>query len=128
MANKVGRPLLFQSVEQLQSLIDKYFEECDATGEPYTITGLADSLDTDRATLVRYEHKDEFYNTIKKAKRKVERQFEKRSLKGEYNPTIAIFLMKNNFGYQDKVDLSVEHVEEDPISKALKESMNSNGN
>ena len=127
MANKVGRPLLFQSVEQLQSLIDKYFEECDETNEPYTITGLADALDTDRATLVRYEHKDEFYNTIKKAKRKVERQFEKRSLKGEYNPTIAIFLMKNNFGYQDKVDLSVEQVEEDAISKALKESIN-NGN
>ena len=36
--------------------------------------------------------------------------------------------MKNNFGYQDKVDLSVEQVEEDAISKALKESMNSNGN
>ena len=127
MANKVGRPLKFQSVEHLQSLIDKYFEECDETGEPYTITGLACALDTDRAALVRYEHKDELYNTIKKAKRKVERQFEKRSLKGEYNPTIAIFLMKNNFGYQDKVDLSVEQVEEDAISKALKESMN-NGN
>ena len=127
MANKVGRPLKFQSVEQLKILIDKYFDECDATGEPYTITGLANALDTDRAALVRYEHKDEFYNTIKKAKRKVEEQFEKRALQGKYNPTIAIFLMKNNFGYQDKVDLSVEQVEEDAISKALKESMN-NGN
>ena len=128
MANKVGRPLLFQSVEHLQSLIDKYFEECDIKNKPYTITGLANALDTDRATLVRYEHKDEFCNTIKKAKRKVEEQFEERSLQGKYNPTIAIFLMKNNFGYQDKVDLSVEQVEEDAISKALKESMNSNGN
>ena len=127
IGNKGGRPLKFQSVEQLQTLIDKYFEECDETGEPYTITGLADSLDTDRITLIRYQERDEFSNTIKKAKRKVERQFEKRSLKGEYNPTIAIFLMKNNFGYQDKVDLSVEQVEEDAISKALKESMN-NGN
>ena len=127
MANKGGRPLKFESVEHLQSLIDEYFEECDLTGEPYTITGLADALDTDRVTLIRYQERDEFCNTIKKAKRKVERQFEKRSLKGEYNPTIAIFLMKNNFGYQDKVDLSVESVEEDAISKALKESVN-NGN
>ena len=79
MANKVGRPLKFQSVEQLQSLIDKYFEKCDLDNEPYTITGLACALDTDRAALVRYEHKDEFYNTIKKAKRKVEEQFEKRA-------------------------------------------------
>lgn len=128
VGNKGGRPLKFQSVEQLQTLIDKYFYECDETNEPYTITGLACALDTDRAALVRYEHKDEFYNTIKRAKRKVEEQFEKRALQGKYNPTIAIFLMKNNFGYQDKVDLSVEQVEEDPISKALKESMNSNGN
>ena len=128
IGNKGGRPLKFQSVEQLQTLIDKYFDECDIKNKPYTITGLANALDTDRAALVRYEHKDEFYNTIKKAKRKVEEQFEERSLQGKYNPTIAIFLMKNNFGYQDKVDLSVEQVEEDAISKALKESMNSNGN
>ena len=127
MANKGGRPLKFQSVEHLQTLIDKYFEECDLNNEPYTITGLACALDTDRVTLVRYQERDEFCNTIKKAKRKVEKQFEERSLQGKYNPTIAIFLMKNNFGYQDKVDLSVESVEEDAISKALKESVN-NGN
>lgn len=127
MANKVGRPLKFESVEHLQTLIDAYFEECDLKNEPYTITGLACALDTDRVTLVRYQERDEFCNTIKKAKRKVEKQFEERSLQGKYNPTIAIFLMKNNFGYQDKVDLSVESVEEDAISKALKESVN-NGN
>ena len=127
MANKGGRPLKFQSVEHLQTLIDKYFEECDLNNEPYTITGLACALDVDRCTLVRYQERDEFCNTIKKAKRKVEKQFEERSLQGKYNPTIAIFLMKNNFGYQDKVDLSVESVEEDAISKALKESVN-NGN
>ena len=127
IGNKGGRPLKFQSVEHLQSLIDKYFDECDIKNKPYTITGLANALDTDRITLIRYQERDEFSNTIKKAKRKVEEQFEERSLQGKYNPTIAIFLMKNNFGYQDKVDLSVEQVEEDAISKALKESMN-NGN
>lgn len=127
MTNKGGRPLKFQSVEHLQTLIDAYFEECDLNNEPYTITGLACALDTDRITLIRYQERDEFSNTIKKAKRKVEKQFEERSLQGKYNPTIAIFLMKNNFGYQDKVDLSVESVEEDAISKALKESVN-NGN
>ena len=127
VGNKGGRPLKFQSVEQLQILIDKYFDECDIKNKPYTITGLANALDTDRITLIRYQERDEFSNTIKRAKRKVEEQFEERSLQGKYNPTIAIFLMKNNFGYQDKVDLSVEQVEEDAISKALKESMN-NGN
>lgn len=127
MANKVGRPSAFESVEQLQTLIDAYFEECDETGEYYTITGLADSLGVTRQTLLNYTEKEEFFATIKKAKTKIERQFERNALKGAYNPTIAIFLMKNNFGYKDKVDVNVESVEEDAISKALKESVN-NGN
>ena len=79
-----GRPLKFNSNKELQELIDEYFEECDLKGEYYTITGLADYLDTDRITLVRYENRDEFSNTIKKAKRKVEKQFIQNSLNGKY--------------------------------------------
>ena len=127
MSNKGGRPLLFKTNEELQSKIDAYFEYCDENKQPYTISELALFLETDRATLIRYGERDEFYNTIKKAKQRVESQFEKRSLMGEYNSTIAIFLMKNNFGYKDKVDLNVESVEEDAISKALRESV-TNGN
>ena len=115
-----GRPLKFNSNEELQELIDEYFKECDLKGEFYTITGLADYLDTDRITLVRYENRDEFSNTIKKAKRRVEKQFIQNSLNGKYNPTIAIFLMKNNYGYQDKVEVKVDSVEDDPITIALK--------
>lgn len=115
-----GRPLKFNSNEELQELIDEYFKECDLKGEFYTITGLADYLDTDRITLVRYENRDEFSNTIKKAKRRVEKQFIQNSLNGKYNPTIAIFLMKNNYGYQDKVDVRVDSPEDDPITIALK--------
>ena len=127
MSNKGGRPLLFKTNEELQSKIDAYFVWADENKKPYTISGLALFLETDRATLIRYGERDEFYNTIKKAKQKVESQFEERSLMGEYNPTISIFLMKNNFGYKDKVDLNVESVEEDAISKALRESV-TNGN
>ena len=127
MSNKGGRPLLFKTNEELQSKIDAYFVWADENKKPYTISGLALFLETDRATLIRYGERDEFYNTIKKAKQKVESQFEERSLMGEYNPTISIFLMKNNFGYKDKVDLNVESVKEDAISKALRESV-TNGN
>lgn len=105
--NKGGRPLKFESVEQLQSLIDKYFEWADENNKPYTVSGLACALDTDRITLIRYEERDEFCNTIKRAKQKIERQFEERALNGEYNPTMSIFLMKNNFGYVDKTEQEV---------------------
>lgn len=112
-----GRPLMFESPEKLQELIDKYFEDCDANDEIYTVTGLAMALDTDRATLVRYGHKDEFYNTIKKAKQKIENQMVNRALTGVYNPTVSIFLMKNNFGYVDKTEQEVKVTERSKAEK-----------
>ena len=115
--NPVGRPLLFKSVEELEDKIQDYFNYCDENKKPYTITGLAVFLDTDRATLVRYQEKDQFCNTIKKAKRKVEKQFELNTLKGQYNPTIAIFLMKNNFNYEDKVQQEVAVTERTKAEK-----------
>ena len=122
MAHAGGRPLKFKSVEELQVKIDAYFEECDNTGRPYTMSGLAYSLETDRALLCRYENRDEFYNTIKNAKRKIETQFEERAINGQYNPTITIFLMKNNFGYVDRTEQEVV-VQEKSKAEKLSESL-----
>jgi hypothetical protein len=117
MAHAGGRPLKFKSVEELQNKIDAYFEYCDSNNKPYTISGLACWLDTDRITLIRYEERDEFSNTIKRAKQKVENQFEERAICGEYNPTMAIFLMKNNFKYEDKVQQEVKVTERTKAEK-----------
>lgn len=117
---KVGRPLKFETPEIMQTLIDKYFDDCDAKGEIYTVVGLAMALDTDRQTLIRYNERDEFSDTIKKAKQRVEQQMISRALKGEYNSAVSIFLMKNNFGYQDKVEVKVDNIEDDAITSALK--------
>lgn len=122
MAHAGGRPLKFKSAEELQVKIDTYFDECDKTGEFYTMSGLAYALETDRALLCRYENKDEFYNTIKNAKRKIESQFEQRALNGQYNPTIAIFLMKNNFNYVDRQEQEVV-VKEKSKAERLSESL-----
>lgn len=117
MAHAGGRPLKFKSVEELQNKIDAYFEYCDSNNKPYTVSGLACWLDTDRITLIRYEERDEFSNTIKRAKQKVENQFEERAICGEYNPTMAIFLMKNNFKYEDKVQQEVAVTERTKAEK-----------
>lgn len=106
-----GRPLKFKTVQELQQAIDGYFEEIknslyiNADGvpiyEPLTITGLALALDTTRKTLMEYEEKDEFSNTIKKAKTRIENYAEKRIF--STNPTGAIFALKN-YGWRDKVE------------------------
>lgn len=49
----------------------------------------------------------EFRNALDKLKEKQHNTLVSRSLAGDYNPTIAMLLLKNNHGYKDKQD--VEH-------------------
>lgn len=97
-----GRPLKFKSVEELQEKIDGYFSLCATDKEPITITGLALALDTTRDLLVNYGKKDEFSDTIKKAKLKVENEYEKRLVKR--GSSGDIFALKN-FGWSDKQEV-----------------------
>lgn len=151
---KVGRPLLFETPEELQARIQEYFDLChshpeeyttyeyykkteeyetynkkgekikkqrevdDTSREPYpvkkwhisepitpTITGLALHLKTSRLTLVNYEMKEEFINTIKEAKDIIENSWE-RMLQGN-NVTGVIFNLKNNYGWKDRSETDV---------------------
>ena len=121
----MGRPLKFKTVEDLQQKIDAYFESCwedvpvmtargayltkknPETGEeelvtirqqtrPYTITGLAVALETTRETLLDYENKDEYSDTIKMAKARIEQYAEEQLFKAK-NPAGAIFNLINNY-------------------------------
>lgn len=106
-----GRPLKFPDAEELHKQIDLYFDSCDKSHEPYTITGLALYLDTTRQTLLEYEGEVEgrkkkdpaFADTIKRAKLKVENYAEIQLLSSAH-PTGAIFALKNH-GWSDKQEL-----------------------
>ncbi len=102
---KTGRPLKFKTVADLQKKIEAYFKACDKKQIPLTITGLAIALNTSRQTLVNYEEKEEFFDTIKKAKSIIENHIETMALTGKYVPVISIFNLKNNFGWKDKTEL-----------------------
>lgn len=130
--NKGGRPLKFKSVEELQIKIDEYFKSCwrqklDMWGNPifikddkgkktkervmeqfkaYTVTGLAVFLDTSRETLIDYQGKKKYSDTIKRAKERCQSYSEEFLYTGK-NPAGAIFNLKTNFGYQDKQELDV---------------------
>lgn len=107
-----GRPLLFASKEELQSKIDAYFKECDSsllpdgkTTKPYTITGLAVALKTSRQTLINYEEREAFFDTIKDAKSRIENSYEERALSGMASAPVSIFTLKNNFNWRDNLDV-----------------------
>lgn len=104
--NKGGRPKKYTSVEVMQKDIDSYFEMCDEKHKPYTMSGLALSLDMDRRTLLNYSKDDKFFPTIKKARDKVESFAEERLFYP--NATGVIFNLKNNFNWEDKQELKHE--------------------
>ena len=140
-----GRPPYFESAEQMQVLIDKYFEDCDGKilldddgnpvrnkygkiirddRRPYTVTGLALALGfNSRTSLLNYEGKEEFVNTIVRAKSRVERYAEER-LYDKDGSNGAKFSLANNFkdwsekqqieaDVKNSVTINVELVDDD---------------
>ena len=96
-----GRPPKYTEVEEMQKKIDKYFIECDLNKKPYTITGLGLALDMSRQDLINYSKKEKFFDTIKKAKMRVENYLEERLI-NDSSATGIIFNLKNNYGWKDK--------------------------
>lgn len=105
---KMGRPLKFPTVEDLQTKIDNYFEATPR--EEWTITGLALDLDTYRDVLIDYangkynnEGKD-YSNAIKRAKTKVENSYE---LSLRKNGRAGDIFGLKNFGWSDKTETDI---------------------
>lgn len=121
---KIGRPPKYKSAEEIQKMIDKYFKECegevlkDSNGEvltdkhgqpfivgqrPPTVTGLALALGfNSRQALLNYQGREEFNDTITRAKAYVERYAEER-LFDKDGANGAKFSLANNFdGWKEK--------------------------
>lgn len=73
--------------------------------KPMTITGLASYLGTNRTTLINYENRESFFDTIRKAKETIEANYEERALVQQNNPMFSIFALKNNFDWKDKSEV-----------------------
>ena len=113
MSNKVGRPPMFNTAEEMQVKIDEYFEllyvedKDKDTSKHFdntpTITGLALYLGFScRQSMYEYEEKGEFTDTVKKARARVENWYEKCLL--TRNATGPIFALKNQ-GWRDKQEV-----------------------
>ena len=109
---------MYKSKEEIQEKIDKYFEECEGKvledkdgnpilnkyggviimgNKPPTVTGLALALGfTSRQALLNYQGKEEFVDTITRAKSRVERYAEERLFDRD-GSNGAQFSLKNNF-------------------------------
>ena len=103
-----GRPMKFSSVEELQQKIDLFWEDVDEGKIKPTVSRLAVYLDTSRATLINYEAKEEYFNTIKKAKDRIEAEYEDRLIEGKATAGV-IFALVNNSGWVNKQETKINH-------------------
>ena len=114
----VGRPPKYKCKEEIEEKIEQYFKDCegrpltDSKGNqiynkwgypvivdkrPPTVTGLALALGfTNRLSLLNYQGKKEFVNTITRAKARVEQYAEER-LFDKDGTSGAQFSLRNNF-------------------------------
>lgn len=125
-----GRRKTWETPQELQKDIDAYFDWCDKNPmkqyhnsqidqetkkplvyeieRPYTIEGLCVFLECDRLTILNYEKQEgyeEFFNTIKNAKLKIQQNKVERGLTGNAPASVTIFDLKNNHGYKDKQEV-----------------------
>lgn len=121
--NIAGRPPMYETPEEMQIIIDEYFNKCDgeilldSNGDPmlnkynepifynkkaYTVTGLALALGfTSRQALINYQHKDRFVDTVTRAKMRCQEYAENR-LYDKEGSNGAKFSLSNNFGWFEK--------------------------
>lgn len=119
---RVWRPRIYENKQQLEKAIKDYFSTTPE--EEITITWLALHLGfNSRQALLNYQSREEFNDTIKRAKSKVELAYEK-SLRKNWRSG-DIFALKN-FGWQDKVEMvnkninyDVETMTDDELKQAL---------
>lgn len=121
----MARPVKYETPEEMQRVIDLYFLACkvrmqdnqdlliglseediliinDVESTSPGVAGLAYTLGMTRQSLCNYENKDGFFDTIKRAKLRVEISLENK-LAGQA-VTGSIFNLKNNFGWKDKTE------------------------
>lgn len=116
--NKGGRPFKFTDPDKLDMQIEEFFNDCKDNKRIPTVTGLAVYLDTDRLTLLNYENcldnpayekldydvKVRLTNSIKRAKQRVESEYEQ-ALFNKNSAVGAIFTLKNNYKWVDKQEI-----------------------
>jgi len=99
---KLGRPTKYN--EDIQKKADQFVSSLEATDELPHIYDLAEHLEVDSDTIGNWgEVHPKFFGTIKKLKKLQERRLMNKGLDNTWNPPMAMFLLKCNHGFVDKV-------------------------
>lgn len=115
---RLGKPLKFETPEELEDRIEEYFMWAKKNKRYVTVSDLAWYLGTNRQTLLNYENcmdndwlksvdndvKVKYIDTIKRAKARIEAEYEQ-GLFHKESVVGTIFTLKNNYGWVDKQEI-----------------------
>lgn len=97
---KVGRPLKIETPEQMEKILNEYFETTEEN--KITLTGICLALNIDKKNFYEYEKREGYEDIVKRARMIVENSYEI-SLR-ENGRTGDIFALKN-FGWTDRQEI-----------------------
>ena len=104
-------PIDISDPKQVEDRITWYFLHCADNEMKPTVKGLCNAIGISRNTLRTWYNEEYRGSThspmIKKAYDLLEELWEDYMLNGKINPVSGIFLGRNHWGYQDKIDLVV---------------------
>jgi hypothetical protein len=116
-----GRPLKYETPEELQIAIEEYFNQEVIDEKPLTITGLALFLGFEsRQSIYDYEKQGKFSYTIKRARLRIEHYAE--MMLFTKAPAGAIFALKN-YGWSDRQEIDFNDVKKPDMSRYTKEEL-----
>ena len=107
-----AEPIDIADPNQVKKRIEAYFEHCCEDEMKPTVMGVCNALGISRKTFHEWcngnNRKDTHCDLIRKAKNFMEEMMESYMVNGKINPVTGIFLMKNNFNYQDRQEITVK--------------------
>lgn len=117
--SKGGRPPKYDSVEEVQRIVNEYLRSCEETGRPKRVAGLALALGfSSRQSLLNYQAKQGFMDVISRAKLECE-DYAEEALYNRETARGAEFALQCGFGW-GKDTAAKPVAEDDPVTAALK--------
>ena len=132
----MAKPYKFTNAKEVEDKIEEYFNWCIEKDRPFTMSGLAYALDTDRSVLVQYsgvgtqrylyegidpKELEGINNAIQRAKKRVQVFAEENLYRKQGQVNGVIFALKNNHSWKDQQEVINTAKEEGPDLSNLSE-------
>lgn len=103
---KEGRPLLFNSPEEMETKADNYFKICDKEGKVPLLGEMAVALGCSRYTLANYADKDEFFPIVMRIRTRCEAGLERQLVSRETYCPGQFTILRNGHGWSDSSNVN----------------------